>query len=741
MQLSAPSTSADPLLATLAATGPAAPAAGEPTGEFALLFPTLASGQPGATTGPVPAVSKLPACFPGAVSEPVQICGLPTLVTASLGSTAEMNVTAQRPDIRGGTSAVTAAMDAPGGEGGSEEVTGFSGGRKPTAKSGGSRTEGRTTSDSRPTRSQPGPGSKDPVAIVDPALWAALVPALPVPESVDPTLGEVGGISASPAETGVVAVGDPLASGVGGEEQTVDAPQGWRSPVFTLNGSDTLNLASARLAAGAPLRRDDWENRGIEPALQNTPELAPGMLPMGDAGIRAVDAWPQASVAAPLLSTVGPRDPQVIPPLAFAPSVRGPRPVVDGTESSRQSAPPPPQAGEAWINGGRDAAPVPSTFPFPSSAPLDGAAISGAPVPASALGAPVAVVVSANAAEPYSRPLTSSQTPRPEGDPAGSPRAGAFSGREQVYPPQAALQATGARGPAADSMDPAAENPPAADPGRQLGGRRRDASGRTLARASFSAAENIAGRGGNSSDVQAAGIESSLKYFQAPTVKEVADVVRRVGTDTANHPASMFAFPFSFRNDSVAVTPTSLEFAPVEAAVAEVTSTDLQSPVDPASVTARRAVDAVLSAAERLGQGERSAVNLQFPMGDTELSVRVELRDAEVRTTFHTDSAELRAALARECQALSLESPDRGYRLAAPLISGGGANDSTAFSAFAGDASADRREARQRHAGDDEGGFLPAALRPAGARSGDAAGAAPVRSSGISTSLHLHTLA
>jgi hypothetical protein len=86
---------------------------------------------------------------------------------------------------------------------------------------------------------------------------------------------------------------------------------------------------------------------------------------------------------------------------------------------------------------------------------------------------------------------------------------------------------------------------------------------------------------------------------------------------------------------------------------------------------AQRAVEAALSAAEIFNAGGHKAVNLQFSMGNTDLSLRVELRNGEVHTTFRTDSADLRSDLAHEWQSAN---PGSGgsLRLAEPIFTSSG---------------------------------------------------------------------
>lgn len=115
--------------------------------------------------------------------------------------------------------------------------------------------------------------------------------------------------------------------------------------------------------------------------------------------------------------------------------------------------------------------------------------------------------------------------------------------------------------------------------------------------------------------------------------------------------------------------------------------------------SAQHAVEAVLTAAERVSSGDRHSVHLQFSVGDADLDVRVELRGGEVRTTFHTDSPELREALAHEWQAVTADSGDRSARLATPTFT---SQNSSAFSATAGDGGAHSRDTAARRGAEEQ---------------------------------------
>jgi hypothetical protein len=97
--------------------------------------------------------------------------------------------------------------------------------------------------------------------------------------------------------------------------------------------------------------------------------------------------------------------------------------------------------------------------------------------------------------------------------------------------------------------------------------------------------------------------------------------------------------------------------------------------------SAHEAVEVVLHAVEHVASREQKSVQLKFSVGEAELSVRVELHANEVRTTFRTESPELRAALAQEWNQVSnATTADRSVRVAPAVFDGGdhsGSNAST----------------------------------------------------------------
>jgi hypothetical protein len=242
---------------------------------------------------------------------------------------------------------------------------------------------------------------------------------------------------------------------------------------------------------------------------------------------------------------------------------------------------------------------------------------------------------------------------------------------------------------------------------------------------------------GRNFSAQKTGGTASDKTFLSASPKRVVTRGTTLGTDVANSEAVMPNAPFSNRPSFVA--PLERTF---DAPVATTSSASASTPSTEPTAVAHRAVDAVLTAVERFTAGDRHSVQMQFSVGGTDLSVRVELRGAEVRTTFRTDSPELRNALAHEWQAATADSADRSVRIAPPVFS---SNNNQGFSAFSGDtASQQQRDARARQG---EAGDLFSTVA-ARSRSTNAFGssvgevaAATARAFAPATSLHLSTLA
>jgi hypothetical protein len=134
---------------------------------------------------------------------------------------------------------------------------------------------------------------------------------------------------------------------------------------------------------------------------------------------------------------------------------------------------------------------------------------------------------------------------------------------------------------------------------------------------------------------------------------------------------------------------------------------------------------------------EQKAVNLAFSIGDADLSVRVELHDGEVRTTFRTDSPELRTALSHEWQAVTATAAgDRSFRVAPALFA---ASENAAFNAFAGDTSSRQRDPRTAGKPEDRSTFGISRARHGAASTPQVSSTAPLAAS--RTSHRLHTVA
>jgi hypothetical protein len=123
--------------------------------------------------------------------------------------------------------------------------------------------------------------------------------------------------------------------------------------------------------------------------------------------------------------------------------------------------------------------------------------------------------------------------------------------------------------------------------------------------------------------------------------------------------------------------------------------------------SAEHAVEAVLSLAERFATTDRHTVNLQFSIGGADLQVKVELRRDEVRTAFHTESPELRSALAHEWQAMNSAQSDRSIRFADPVFSASSREDEnpTRFTHDSASQQQHREPAAQGEGGGHRGSF------------------------------------
>lgn len=238
---------------------------------------------------------------------------------------------------------------------------------------------------------------------------------------------------------------------------------------------------------------------------------------------------------------------------------------------------------------------------------------------------------------------------------------------------------------------------------------------------------------------------SRVKNFLNFGTERLAETEPALGTDVAKPTATMPSrfFPSDGANrkfEYVTITPAApagispvvapatekLEFAPVV----------FDSPVSP-----RGAVEAVLQVTEAAQSREQKSVSLQFAVGQENLEVRVELIGGEVRATFHTQSADLHAALAHEWQAAASGTwgAERGMKLSPAVFV---AADGSAQNAFSGDAAPRERSSHSRR--EQAESRLTRSISPASGASPQVESLVPAIASRLGftgNSLHLHTLA
>lgn len=215
-------------------------------------------------------------------------------------------------------------------------------------------------------------------------------------------------------------------------------------------------------------------------------------------------------------------------------------------------------------------------------------------------------------------------------------------------------------------------------------------------------------------EATAATTEDAVKSFLTPEERELAQRERPLGTGVAKSDTVMFD-----RSAATPIAHPAFEYAPVAveassavgsvASAAEFRPGSAEAPGQTTPVSdAHHAVEVVLHTIDRVAEREQTSVKLELSVGDAELEVRVQRHADEIRTTFRTDSSELRDALSQEWHAITAASADRGVRLAPPVFS---ADDSTApdSSSREGSAQQEQRSPRQ-----DETAARPSAAHPRG---------------------------
>jgi hypothetical protein len=229
------------------------------------------------------------------------------------------------------------------------------------------------------------------------------------------------------------------------------------------------------------------------------------------------------------------------------------------------------------------------------------------------------------------------------------------------------------------------------------------------------------------------------KTFLSASAKRVAPRESALGTGVAKPEAAMSTATFSSRPPSAAMPERVAVAAPTVAETSAAARADAPIPVE-TTAAAHRAVEAVLAAVDRSSAGDRHTVNLRFFVGGADLAVRVEMRADEVRTTFRTESPELRAALASEWSAATPDTGDRALRLAPPVFAG---NNDANPGAFSSDTSPRERDSRARRTAEDFSAVIGARSRSATDRTPAPTGFLPRLPGfgGVNTSHHLSTLA
>lgn len=186
----------------------------------------------------------------------------------------------------------------------------------------------------------------------------------------------------------------------------------------------------------------------------------------------------------------------------------------------------------------------------------------------------------------------------------------------------------------------------------------------------ISGAEKIAAQGPRTAGTAPSAFRGSDKKILSTDSKQVTNHGDSLGTTVAKVSPAM---PTASQTER---QPTSmLASASASGVLATANGAPSQSQAATSQMgVAQRAVEAALSSAEIFNSGGHKAVNLQFSVGNTDLSLTVQLRNGEIHTTFSTDSADLRSDLAHAWQSAS---PTSGgsLRLAEPVFTSPGAAD------------------------------------------------------------------
>jgi len=211
--------------------------------------------------------------------------------------------------------------------------------------------------------------------------------------------------------------------------------------------------------------------------------------------------------------------------------------------------------------------------------------------------------------------------------------------------------------------------------------------------------------------------------------KELKSTSKSVGTGVANQE---FAMPYS------AVTkPSNIGSSTIVGDGLQLSNAPAVVPADvPAAAHAPRLVQEIREIADRISVIDRNSIEVRFDFSDTDrLSVRVEYRDGTVHTTFNTDSAQLRNAIAQEWQKQTVAADERPYRVAEPVFSQTTSDRQNSFSS--GEGSGRQRSFEQTA----QPGTPSYASSGRMAHSAAPTSATAVRYFRPETSVHLHVLA
>jgi hypothetical protein len=299
--------------------------------------------------------------------------------------------------------------------------------------------------------------------------------------------------------------------------------------------------------------------------------------------------------------------------------------------------------------------------------PIAAASLPGAaPLPAGAVSPSAAT---RGASQPAATPLLSAAA-NPAAVPAGTTNAAqiqaqAAAANKPTSPPASPKPVSPSMAPATLAADPTATA--SASPGTASDATVVKAA-RQVGAAAIGGAEKFAGPVPNTGSTSATVSKSQDKKILTSDSKTVTESSEPVGIGVAKVAPVMPTAAPTERTPSAMVVPI-----PVLAGSSSSNQTAAATP-GPVSQQglAQNAVDAAITAAESLSTGNQQAVNMQFSVGNADLSLRVELKNGEIHTTFRTDSADLRLDLQHEWQSANPGSGSGSVKLAEPIFTSSG---------------------------------------------------------------------